>query len=361
MTNVIDFYLGLKNDEEHIASKEYQLLKENKIDTALLDGVDPDENAGGVELGKVTDGETNILVDDVVDFVKSMPKDMLLSVTRGGMNAFGFVNSLTNLVGVNPDSSYEFAKDKIDNQLKRLDELDKDSPLVSKMLAVVGQDAAFIYPAYKKFKSLGIPKQYSLPLAFGVGQSLAFNKDQSMFVDTDAVNSLKRYINIEPGSSADDMVDNALLAIEGSSLGYLFDKLGPVLKGIKNSNWQQNAVAVGGATAAAAVTEKAVAGEKPFGAIETEKRRQAAEKLSKDKGIDYGQALLITGNDRYNIETNEYTGSDEEIKTLLKRPDLSSEAIKATNEAARKSGEFLREQGIETNYPEGYDLDPKAR
>ena len=256
MANVLDLYLGLKTDEELISSQEYKLLKENKIDTALLDGEDPDPNAGEVQLGKIDEAEKTTLFDDTVDFVKSMPKDMLLSVTRGTMNGFGFVNSATNAVGINPDSSYEFVKDKIDNQMKSLDELDKDSPFVSKMLAIVAQDAAYIVPTYKKFKSLGLPKQYALPLAFGVGQALAFDKEMSMLVDTDAVKSLKRYANIEEGTGADDMVDNALLAIEGSSIGYLFDKMGPVLKGIKNSNWQQNSMAVGGSAATGEIVDK---------------------------------------------------------------------------------------------------------
>jgi hypothetical protein len=256
MANVLDLYLGLKTDEELISSQEYKLLKDNKIDTALLDGEDPDPNAGEVQLGKIDKAEETTLFDDTIDFVKSMPKDMLLSVTRGTMNGFGFVNSATNAVGINPDSSYEFVKDKIDNQMKSLDELDKDSPFVSKMLAIVAQDAAYIVPTYKKFKSLGLPKQYALPLAFGVGQALAFDKEMSMLVDTDAVKSLKRYANIEEGTGTDDMVDNALLAIEGSSIGYLFDKMGPVLKGIKNSNWQQNSMAVGGSAATGEIVDK---------------------------------------------------------------------------------------------------------
>lgn len=264
MANVLDFYLDLQKDEELIASKEYQLFKDNKLDTAILDGVDPDPGAGIVHVGKeISDGEKSILMDDVVDFVKSMPKDLLISVTRGAMNGFDFVNSTTNLVGVNPDSSYEFIRDKIDNQLKRLDELDKDSPLVSKLIAIAGQDGAYVYPAYKKFKSLGIPKQYALPLAFGTGQALAFDKEASFLIDTDSINSMKKYIGIEPNTAADDTINNALLAIEGASLGILFDKLGIVLKGVKNSNWQQNAVAVGGGTASGAIVDKAMAGEKP--------------------------------------------------------------------------------------------------
>lgn len=264
MANVLDFYLDLQKDEELIASKEYQLFKDNKLDTAILDGVDPDPGAGVVHVGKeISDGEKSILMDDVVDFVKSMPKDLLISVTRGAMNGFDFVNSTTNLVGVNPDSSYEFIRDKIDNQLKRLDELDKDSPLVSKLIAIAGQDGAYVYPAYKKFKSLGVPKQYALPLAFGTGQALAFDKETSFLVDTDSINSMKKYIGIEPNTAADDTINNALLAMEGASLGILFDKLGIVLKGVKNSNWQQNAVAVGGGTASGAIVDKAMAGEKP--------------------------------------------------------------------------------------------------
>ena len=105
MANVLDLYLGLKTDEELISSQEYKLLKENKIDTALLDGEDPDPNAGEVQLGKIDEAEkTTLLVKMFLISLKSMPKDMLLSVTRGTMNGFGFVNSATNLIGVNPDS-----------------------------------------------------------------------------------------------------------------------------------------------------------------------------------------------------------------------------------------------------------------
>ena len=53
MADILDLYLGLKTDEELISSQEYKLLKDNKIDTALLDGEDPDPNAGEVQLGKI--------------------------------------------------------------------------------------------------------------------------------------------------------------------------------------------------------------------------------------------------------------------------------------------------------------------
>ena len=63
-----NLYLGLKTDEELISSQEYKLLKDNKIDTALLDGEDPDPNAGEVQVGKIDEAEKTILVEDVFDF-----------------------------------------------------------------------------------------------------------------------------------------------------------------------------------------------------------------------------------------------------------------------------------------------------
>ena len=58
--------------------------------------------------------------------------------------------------------------------------------------------------------------------------------------------------------------------------------------------------------------------EKPFSKTESADRRKAANKLAKEKNISILDALEITWNDRYNIDTGIYTGSSNKIKKLLK-------------------------------------------
>ena len=56
MTNILDdFYLPLLEQEKHYLSKEYKLLKKNKIDTAEFDGFEKDRNAGEVQFTEATE------------------------------------------------------------------------------------------------------------------------------------------------------------------------------------------------------------------------------------------------------------------------------------------------------------------
>ena len=299
--DLIDFYLNIQKGEKLYSDEGYNLLKNNNIDPALYVDEEPDVEAGPITFGEVKEEEKTDLANDVVDFVKSMPKDMIVSFTKGITNGFDFVNNVTNFVGINPNSSYEFVKDKIDNQLKRLDELDKDSPLVSKMLAVAGQDAVYTVPIYKKLKAIGLPQQYRLPISFALGTSLAFNKSDSFLLDTETIKDFKEFINLPKETSAEELFDKGVQLIEYGGMGFAFDKLFPILKAIKRSNWQQNAVAVGGGTATGTIADKAT----------------ADENFNKDEFIN--------------------------------KADLSEEAIRATNKAAKKAGDYLRQQGIETN------------
>jgi len=56
---------------------------------------------------------------------------------------------------------------------------------------------------------------------------------------------------------------------------------------------------------------------KDFGLEEKNKRVQAAIKLAAEKNIGIGDALMITDNDRYNIDTGVYIGPSKRIKALL--------------------------------------------
>ena len=54
--NVLDdFYLPLLDQEKTYLSKEYKLLKANKIDTAEFEGFEKDKNAGEVQFTEATE------------------------------------------------------------------------------------------------------------------------------------------------------------------------------------------------------------------------------------------------------------------------------------------------------------------
>jgi len=261
--NLIDeFYIPLTNSESVLNSKEYKLLKENNVDTAELEGKAIHPQSGEVKLGEVTDDEKRTLGMDVMEYIKAMPKDLLVSVVRGGMNGFDFVNDVAAFATygnrkVPEDSVFKFVDERIEAQKKSLNELDKDDPLTTRIIAAIGQDAAFVYPIYKKVKSMGIPKQYALPVSFALGSTLAFDKKASFMVDTDAINGLKTAVGIDDDTPAEEMFDKAVQALEFGAMGIAFDKIFPIIKNIKKfKRADQAAVTVGGAAASGEAAKK---------------------------------------------------------------------------------------------------------
>ena len=94
-----DFYFPIQEQEKLYSSNAYKNLKNNKIDTAELEGDEPDKDAGEIVFDvdkQISEGENDIFLKDVYDFTfKDLPRDTLISVIRGGTNAFQFVNNLT--------------------------------------------------------------------------------------------------------------------------------------------------------------------------------------------------------------------------------------------------------------------------
>ena len=261
--NIIDeFYIPLLNNENLLTSKEYKLLKDNNVDTAALEGNAVHPQSGEVKLGEVTDDEKRTLGMDVMEYIKAMPKDLVVSVVRGGMNGFDFVNDVAAFATygnrkVPEGSVFKFIDERIEAQKKSLNELDKDDPLTTRIIAAIGQDAAFVYPIYKKIKSIGIPKQYALPVSFALGSTLAFDKKASFLVDTDAINGLKTAVGIDDDTPADELFDKVVQALEFGAMGIAFDKIFPIIKNIKKfRRADQAAVAVGGAAASGEAAKK---------------------------------------------------------------------------------------------------------
>ena len=258
-----DFYFPIQEQEKLYSSNAYQNLKNNNIDTAELEGDELDKDAGEIVFDvdkQISEGENDIFLKDILAFTfKDLPRDTLITVIRGGTNALQFVNNLTAAVGINPDDTNISINKKLNKMKTDLDKADKDSPLVSKLLAVVAQDAAYTYPIYKKLKSAGIPQSYRMPLAFGLGGALAFDKDKSLFVDSASMRGLKNYIGVAPDTPIEEMFDKGVQALEFGAFGKFFDTIINGVKVIKNippEQVKQTALSLGGASAITAVVDK---------------------------------------------------------------------------------------------------------
>ena len=120
MLNIVeDVYLPKKQTEDLKNSNAYKLAKANNIDTDILEGKAVDPNSGEIKFEPVSEADQRIYLKDVTDFItKDVPRDGLIGITKGLTNAGVILNNITNLIGINPDSSYEFIQDKLMSQKK---------------------------------------------------------------------------------------------------------------------------------------------------------------------------------------------------------------------------------------------------
>ena len=248
-----DFYFPIQEQEKLYSSNAYQNLKNNNIDTAELDGIEKDPNAGKIEFKELSKEDNQIFFKDVTDFIfKDLPKDTIISLIKGGTNATQFLNNIVYATGITPADDNIMLNEKLDKVKSQLDNLQEDSPLVSKLMAIVAQDAAFTYPIYKKLDKAGVPKAWSLPIAFGLGGTLAFDKAETFFVDSAAMRGLKDLIGVEPDTPIEEMYDKTIQALEYSAFGKIADTIFNGAKAVKKMNLQQPATATAGAGIAGA-------------------------------------------------------------------------------------------------------------
>ena len=261
--NIYDLYLNQVKQDDIYNSKEYKLLKDNNIDTAEIEGIDKDPDAGEIVFDvdkEISEMDNDIFLKDIFDFVaKDLPRDLLISIIRGGTNGFQFVNDFAGAVGINPDDTREVLNQKFDKIKTDLDNAEKDSPLVSKLMAVAAQDAMYTYPIYKKLKKAGVPMAWRMPTAFALGGALAFDKKNSLFVDSNSMRNLKSFIGVAEDTPIEEMFDKTVQAVEFGAFGKAFDSILGVAKGLKTMDKdriKQGAIALGGAATTTAVVEE---------------------------------------------------------------------------------------------------------
>ena len=260
--NIIDdFYIPLQTQEEAYSNKKYKLLVENDIDPAELVGLKKDANSSVIKLGEEQEGQKEDLYKEVLDYAAALPKDLLISVVRGGVNGFDFIKDLAAFATYGnqelpDDSVFKFIDERIEAQKKSLDAAEANDPLTTRMIGAIGQDAAYVAPIYKKFRSMGIPKSYALPTAFVLGSTFAFDKKTSSLLDTETINGFKNTINLNPDTPAEELFDKMVQFVEFSGMGFAFNKIAPIIKNLKKVDVQKTAtVTAGSAGAGAAAIE----------------------------------------------------------------------------------------------------------
>ena len=260
--NIIDdFYIPLQAQEEAYSNKKYKLLVENDIDPAELVGLKKDANSSVIKLGEEQEGQKEDLYKEVLDYAAALPKDLLISVVRGGVNGFDFIKDLAAFATYGnqelpDDSVFKFIDERIEAQKKSLDAAEANDPLTTRMIGAIGQDAAYVAPIYKKFRSMGIPKSYALPTAFALGSTFAFDKKTSFMLDTETINGFKNTINLNPDTPAEELFDKMVQFVEFSGMGFAFNKIAPIIKNLKKVDVQKTAtVTAGSAGAGAAAIE----------------------------------------------------------------------------------------------------------
>lgn len=296
--NTYDLYLNQVKEDDVFNSNEYKYLKENNIDTAEIEGIDKDPDAGEIKFDKdqnISDEDNKLLLKDVTDFMLDIPRDTLISILRGGTNGFQFVNNFAGAIGLTGEETTEEFNLKFDKIKSDLDNAQEDSPFVTKMIAMAGQDAMYTYPIYKKLQKAGLPKMWRLPLSFALGGALAFDKKESLFVDSNSMRNLKAYIGIAEDTPIEEMYDKTVQAIEFGAFGKIFDDVIGMAKGIKTMNKdriKQADIAVGGSAATAGVVEQFV-DDDPNQA--TNEMMPNAEAIEEKKNPNFNDDEIIPG------------------------------------------------------------------
>ena len=295
--NTYDLYLNQVKEDDVFNSNEYKYLKENNIDTAEIEGIDKDPDAGEIKFDKdqnISEEDNKLLLKDVTDFILDIPRDTLISIIRGGTNGFQFVNNFAGAVGITGEETTDELNLKFDKIKSDLDNAQEDSPFVTKMIAMAGQDAMYTYPIYKKLQKAGLPKMWRLPLSFALGGALAFDKKESLFVDSNSMRNLKAYIGIAKDTPIEEMYDKTVQAIEFGAFGKIFDDVIGMAKGIKTMNkdrLKQADIALGGAAGSAAVVEQFV--DDPNQA--TSEMMPNAEAIEEKKNPNFNDDQIIPG------------------------------------------------------------------
>lgn len=287
--NIFQIYLDAVNKKSVKDSSSFKVLNKNNIDTNELTGHEKDDHAGKVDLNykddkeKETDGYnyTKGLLNFIADMPEETGKALLTAFLNGtdvaanvvgvAFNAMTNVDPAMNAAFNNGDGKkfktllnkniQDFSK-YLNSEKEQVAKIGEGSPTSSKaaeFVSMITQDTPYSLPIYKKFKKLGMPNWMALPVAYGMGSSIAFDDDASIFLNSEQVQGFKNMIGVLPDSSEEEIYNKTFRMLEGTGLGFATS---PIIKGLKYAKNNipafmkpQSTISVGGAASAGAIAD----------------------------------------------------------------------------------------------------------
>ena len=246
-------------------SRGYETLVRNNMDTAEFMGEEPDSDAGVVDRA-IKGNEINSFIKDTVDFIASIPADTLIGITRAGANATQKGIQLGRFIADEAGIDYAVddltaINDKINKFKEGLNQYQEDSPFITRLMGYAAQEGSAVYPLYRKFKQMGMPRSYAMMLSFGIGGTLSLGPEDQLTLDSKAAKYFKDVFKVEEGGPGEDVFNMGWAALENTVIGRAFDEVIEGLrygkKIIKGSKVDQGSIAVGGGTASGAAVEEA--------------------------------------------------------------------------------------------------------
>ena len=289
--NWLETFIEIQNNKDIKSSNDFKILNSNNIDTNELTKHEPDKDAGVVELNykdekvKETDGYN--YTKGALAFLRDMPEETVKSLMLAFLNGVDVTANASAVIFnamVSVDPAMEAAFQNKDlakfqksfnanvqtfskylagekKQVKEIGETSGENSKGAEFVAMIVQDTPYALPIYKKFKSMGVPSYFALPLAYGMGSGIAFDDDATLFLNSEQVQSFKEMIKVLPNSSEEKIYNTTFRMLEGTSLGFLIPKVFQGLKFAKNTipkyMTPQTSIAVGAAAATGAAVDKA--------------------------------------------------------------------------------------------------------
>ena len=232
-----DVYLPLKEKKDKLNSPAYKIAKENNIDTALLDGRDLDPFSTEIIPSQEVTEDTKQFTNGFLEFLQDLPQDIILSFVEGtayGAEFFGKLGTLAHKVAGDPLQVAENTDKIVDSISAFRDKVKnaKSGNFYSELVGMVAQDLPYSVPLYKTFTAMGMPKGRAIILSGAIGGALSFQKEDSFLMDSDLANAVKTYMNAEPGSPEEAIIDKLGQSAEYSVYGYMIP---PIIKGLKKA------------------------------------------------------------------------------------------------------------------------------
>ena len=237
-------------------SDAYKTLKENNLDTSILEGYESQSKFTPIEfkeLDTFQDKEEWIakhagpeqqkeFFSNLGDFLLETGKDSILSLGVAAINGADVATNLMPLFAKVLDNSpitgvpggfmnaeteeqvYNSARYVSENLGKARDYLKsfkEDDNVVSQLIGVMGQDLVYSIPIYNKLRDLGVPKYPAFFISGGIGGAIGIEdkvlggeSTLSQYYLAKDIVELKNLIGILPNTPEDKIADEVVQALE---------------------------------------------------------------------------------------------------------------------------------------------------